>query len=74
MTEFHQAIAQQVSALCNIPADKVVECVEEPKNLAKADLALVVAKLNKFSKLNGNPAQIASEWASKVQNNIIKRN
>lgn len=63
---FYQAIAQQIALLANISEAQAIQCVEEPKNLAKADLAVVVAKINKFTKLYGNPAKIAEEWKSKV--------
>lgn len=66
MTEFQKAIAQQVAVLSGLTEEQVIQCVEEPKNLAKADLAIPVAKLNKFKKLPGNPAQIAAEWKDKV--------
>ncbi len=66
ITEFHKAIAEQIALLAGMPEDQAILCIEEPRNLAKADLALVVAKLNKFKKLPGNPAQVAADWKSKV--------
>jgi arginyl-tRNA synthetase len=69
MTEFQKAIAQQVAVLSGLTEEQVIQCVEEPKNLAKADLAIPVAKLNKFKKLAGNPAQIAAEWKDKITPN-----
>lgn len=71
MTDFQKAIAEQVSALAGLTLEQVIGCVEEPKNLGKADLAIPVAKLNKFKKLPGNPAAIAAEWKDKVNINSI---
>eukprot|EP00026_Physarum_polycephalum_P005259 Phypoly_transcript_05290.p1 GENE.Phypoly_transcript_05290~~Phypoly_transcript_05290.p1 ORF type:complete len:602 (+),score=148.51 Phypoly_transcript_05290:124-1929(+) len=73
MSDFHNAIAQQIATLANITTEQALQCIEEPKNLAKADLAVVIAKINKFCKLSGNPAQIANEWKGKITlNNYIK--
>eukprot|EP00026_Physarum_polycephalum_P020301 Phypoly_transcript_22790.p1 GENE.Phypoly_transcript_22790~~Phypoly_transcript_22790.p1 ORF type:complete len:111 (-),score=20.90 Phypoly_transcript_22790:156-488(-) len=72
MSDFHNAIAQQIATLANITTEQALQCIEEPKNLAKADLAVVIAKINKFCKLSGNPAQIANEWKGKVRN--VKHN
>lgn len=69
MTEFQKAIAQQVAALSGLTEEQVLQCVEEPKNLAKADLAVPVAKLNRFKKLSGPPAQMANEWKALITPN-----
>ena len=47
-------------------SSQALECIEEPKNF-KADLAVVVAKINRFSKVPGNPSHVAAEWKQKVK-------
>jgi arginyl-tRNA synthetase len=63
-TRFKMAIAEQVAALAGIQPDQAVTAVEIPKIEGVADFALCVAKLNRFTKLKGKPADIATEWAN----------
>eukprot|EP01111_Echinosteliopsis_oligospora_P011205 TRINITY_DN3637_c0_g1_i1.p1 TRINITY_DN3637_c0_g1~~TRINITY_DN3637_c0_g1_i1.p1 ORF type:complete len:630 (-),score=181.49 TRINITY_DN3637_c0_g1_i1:120-1859(-) len=66
MTDFGYHIAVQVAPLANLTEEQIQQCIEIPKNTTHADFAIPVAKLNKFKKLSGNPAQIASDWKSKI--------
>ncbi|EFA78048.1 arginyl-tRNA synthetase [Heterostelium album PN500] len=70
---FEKEIASQFSKLTDIPEEQLLQCIETPKNKDMADLALPVPKLNRFKKLPGNPAQLATEYAAKfVLNDLIK--
>jgi arginyl-tRNA synthetase len=69
MSEFEQAIAQQVAPLAGLTEEQIMQCIETPKNKENADLAIPVAKLNKFKKLPGNPAQIAAQWKDQISPN-----
>lgn len=67
MSDAHKkAIAEQIAPLAGLEVDQIAQCVEEPRNKDNADLAVPIAKLNKFKKLPGNPAALASDWAPKV--------
>eukprot|EP01132_Coremiostelium_polycephalum_P007771 gene7771-9565_t len=68
---FEQEIANQLSTITEIPSDKILECVEAPKNKDLADFAVPVPKLNKYKKLAGKPNELAELFASKIQLNDL---
>jgi arginyl-tRNA synthetase len=65
--EFKQAIAEQIAAFASLTVEQIAESIEESKKQTLGDLAVPVAKLNRFKKLNGNPAELAKKWATDVQ-------
>ncbi|EGG15018.1 arginyl-tRNA synthetase [Cavenderia fasciculata] len=74
MSIFEQEISKQISAMVDIPADQVIQCVEAPKNKDLADFALPLPKLNRFKKLAGAPNQLVNELANKfVCNDLITK-
>lgn len=64
--QFKWAIAEQAAQLAGIKPEEALTAVEIPKIEGVADFALCVAKLNRYTKLKGKPADIAVDWANKV--------
>jgi hypothetical protein len=50
-----------------VPAHQLYEVLEAPRQADHGDLALPVPRLNKFTKLAGNPADIATKIAADVR-------
>eukprot|EP01113_Clastostelium_recurvatum_P028048 TRINITY_DN3397_c0_g1_i2.p1 TRINITY_DN3397_c0_g1~~TRINITY_DN3397_c0_g1_i2.p1 ORF type:complete len:589 (-),score=192.13 TRINITY_DN3397_c0_g1_i2:39-1805(-) len=67
---FERAIGDIMSSIiAGVSAEQLSECIEVPKNRDNGDLALPVAKLNRFSKLAGRPDELAQKWAQAFQPN-----
>eukprot|EP01133_Synstelium_polycarpum_P008033 gene8033-9437_t len=67
MSLFEQEIAKQLAEFTEIPADQVIQCIEVPKNRDVADYAVPIPKMNRFKKLPGNPAQLATDFAARYK-------
>lgn len=64
--QFVDAIIDQLQPLNpNLTRVQISEMVSRSTKKTN-DYTIMVAKLNKFGKLPGNPAAIAADWASKV--------
>jgi hypothetical protein len=66
MTEFKEAIAEQMAILVELPKEEIVGMIECPRDMKKGDFAIPVPKFNKLKKFPGNPNEWAAKWAAEV--------
>ncbi|KAL1914901.1 uncharacterized protein VTP21DRAFT_7817 [Calcarisporiella thermophila] len=68
MDIFRNMLAKQVAELADVTPEKVVECIDFPRQPEHGDLAIAVPRL----RLKGNPTQIAKDLVEKfVPNDYI---
>ena len=63
---FRVQAANHLAPLLQITPQQVFEVLEAPRQSEHGDIALPVPRLNKFSKVKGNPAELAAQIAAKV--------
>ena len=67
MNFFRLQAAEALAPQLNLTLEQTYEVLEAPKHAEHGDIALPVPKLNRFTKLKGNPAQLATEIATQVR-------
>ena len=63
---FRVKAAQLLAPYVQLTPEQMYEVLEAPRQADLGDIALPVPRLNKFSKIKGNPAEVASQIAAKV--------
>lgn len=65
LNQFKQHVAELLSTASGLSADQTIQLVEE-RFEDEVDLSVAMMKIKKF-KINGEPSEVAADWASKVR-------
>lgn len=65
LNQFKQHVAELLSKASGLAADQTIQLVEE-RFEEDVDLSVAMMKIKKF-KINGEPSEVAADWASKVR-------
>lgn len=65
LTQYKQHVAELLATASGLTADQTIQLVEE-RFEDEVDLSVAMMKIKKF-KINGDPAEVAAEWVSKVR-------